>query len=168
MRILAGVKQPDDALRVDHDVPAHLPEVFALFTGNAAAENVSHITSDAVGAGQGPPIAFVHRILLIKFKIRIQQQRPIQIKFAAVRASHFRAIKCYDFDIGMRGQFRFELTQLRKMTTARRSAEMPVEQQHQPTAAAVLKSVNVALVVGQLKRNSGLTNHVLAFRFKNG
>ena len=150
---------------IDHDVAAQLPDVFATFAGNATAENVTKISHDSHRTGQSPPTRFLHRVVAIQIKVRIQQQRPIQTKFAAVGASHFSAIECHDFDIGILLQLRFELTQLREVATARRSAKMPVKQQHQPTATTVLKLMNVALGIGKLKGDSRLTIHSKAFCF---
>ena len=65
------MKQPDDALRIDHDVTAKLPDILALFPGKAAAENVAQIPHDPQRARQTPQIAFLHGVGVIQFELRI-------------------------------------------------------------------------------------------------
>jgi hypothetical protein len=158
MRTGTDMMHPHDSPWIDQDVAPQLPPVPPRFARQPATKYQDQVPDDGRQPVNAPPASARHSVGRVKLLVRVQQQRPWQLRFPEIRKGHEVCVERDDFDTHIQlVQPLFLLPQLRQVLTTRRSTEMAMKNQQQPVTRIFLETMDVSVGIFQLKINCGFS-----------
>lgn len=150
----------DNPLWVNEHVAAELVDVAARFLEPSPLDQQLRVHPKRSRTKNLPSGTAVHPIGLVEASCLVDQQRPVELRFANIGHGERSELEGDHADADIRGaEFFRMLSQLRQVFSTGKSAKMPMKYQQEPVASEVVKAVHCPGRVCQVKRDSVLSGH---------